>query len=109
MHISYEFRNETRMVDDRAVVAEIKKNEDAVRVLEANIKQAQDYQDMLRREREQIQSARALFHVYLSENAVGTSWGNWGYRDATIRYLDDHMTITSRRNSEKAVPRKQLN
>jgi len=93
MHISYEFRDETRTVNDEAVLDEIRSNEDAMKVLKRKIQTTQDHQEMIRKERAQIQTARALFYLYLSQNAVGTSRV---YSDATIQYLDLHIAVAKR-------------
>ncbi|KAH7175972.1 hypothetical protein EDB81DRAFT_771616 [Dactylonectria macrodidyma] len=85
MHISYEFRDETRRVDDDAVLDEIRSNADAKELLNRKIQTAQEHQQIMRKERGQIRAARALFFVYLSNNAVGKSRA---YSDATIQYLN---------------------
>ncbi|KAJ9156562.1 p-loop containing nucleoside triphosphate hydrolase [Pleurostoma richardsiae] len=90
VHISYEFRDEVRTIDDEAVLDEIKSNEEAMQLLKLKMKTAKEYQEVIRKEREQIQAARALFFVYVSQNAVGTSRANI---DATIQYLDLHIAI----------------
>ncbi|KAM6506301.1 hypothetical protein FSOLCH5_013291 [Fusarium solani] len=93
MRISYEFRDETRTVDDETVLDEIRSNEGATQVLKRKIQTAQGHQKMIREERAQIEAARVLFYVYLSQNAVGTSRA---YSDATIRYLDLHIAVADR-------------
>ncbi|KAF1956851.1 hypothetical protein CC80DRAFT_562620 [Byssothecium circinans] len=93
MHISYELRDEVRAVDDESVLDEIRSNEGEMQVLEHKIKTTKNSQQMIRKEREQIQQARALFYVYLCHNAVGTSRA---YSDATIQYLDLHIAMANR-------------
>lgn len=66
MPISYEFRNEVRTVDDVVVLDQIRSNEDTMQVVKHKIQTAQEYQEIIRKERAQIQTTRALFYVYLS-------------------------------------------
>jgi hypothetical protein len=94
MHISYEFRNEERMIDidNEVVIDKIRSNQDAMQILKRQIQTAQKHQEMFRKERAQIQTARALFYVYLSQNSVGRSSA---YSDATVQYLDLHIAVAN--------------
>ncbi|KAF5649194.1 P-loop containing protein [Fusarium sp. NRRL 52700] len=101
MHISYEFRNETRIIDDNQILDKIRSNADEKEKLDRKVQAAQKLQQIMRKERGQIQAARALFFVYLSHNAVGKSGG---YIDATIKYLDLQITVANQDlKTEKAA------
>lgn len=101
MHISYEFRYETRIIDDNEILGKIRSNVDEKEKLNRKIQAAQELQQIMRKERGQIRAARALFFVYLSHNAVDKSKG---YNDATIKYLDLQITVANQdRKTERAA------
>jgi hypothetical protein len=66
-------------------------------MLKRQIQTTQKHQEMIRKERAQIQTARALFYVYLSQNSVGRSsaYSDATVRDATVQYLDLHIAVAN--------------
>ncbi|KAL3957312.1 hypothetical protein ACCO45_007890 [Purpureocillium lilacinum] len=92
MQISYEFKNETREVDDEALLEEIKSNDDMKRLLGRRIRASRKKQQMIAKERAQIQKARALFYVYMRHHTVGAIGPK---HDATIKYLSNQIALAS--------------
>lgn len=82
-----------RTVNNKAVLNEIRSNTDTKKVLNRKIQTAQEHQETIRKERARIQAARALFFIYLSQNAVGILRA---HSDATIQYLDLHIAVADR-------------
>lgn len=96
MRISYELRNEERLVEDQGILEKIGGNQDTRSKVEATKSAASSLVMEIEEEWQQIKRAQASFGFYLRENAITVD------NDATLWYLDYQIQLAKGENDHAA-------